>query len=678
LHDLEIADPYRWLEAASPERTEWIKAQNNYTDSWFKRNEGDPQLRARLEELLLVDTVDLQAVREGRIFLYRQKFDQQQGAIYMRDWLPEAEEKLLLNPNKLSEDGSVALGEISITKDGQIMAYGLTKNGSDWCQWKVMDIKTGDMLDEIPRLAYTRFSWLPDNSGFYYSRSEHTAPEKLTKTNKRLFFHRLGTDWRGDQLIFGEGLKEHESPYVDDISEDGRHVILGISRGYDQGELHYLDLLAKDGKIHPITEGAEGLFDSKIKNDVLYVLTNNKAPNFKICRSTLDGIPSIDRWETLIPEEKGRVLDSMSVFSDRLFVGEKRDIASHIKEYTLEGKFAHEIELPTLGCASVPYGKEEMNAVFLDFSSFFHPPSIYRYDFASRQLSLFAKEEYPFDPEMFMAEQVWFQSKDKTEVPMFVIRKKDTVLDGKNPTILTGYGGFNIGMEPEFSPSGVGWLEKGGIVAIANLRGGDEFGEDWHKAGMLGNKQNVFDDFISAGEALTGDNPSRLAGDDRYAPRKYTSPHNLGIQGGSNGGLLVGAALVQRPDLWGAVNCDVPLLDMLRFHLTEGGKYWKSEYGDPDDPDDFRFLLAYSPYHNAKDGVEYPPVLFETSLGDDRGVDPMHAMKMAAMLQAYNTSDNPILLRVKTNTGHGHSKPIKMIIDELVEYYSFMHENLKD
>ncbi len=478
-------------------------------------------------------------------------------------------------------------------------------------------------------------------------------------------------------MILGSQLTDTDMPFVSAISRDGIHVIISVKHGLAVNELYYANLSGDEITVESITGENIGLFHPEIYKGVLYVRTCHNAAKYKICKVVLDGtLPLINKWELVVPEGDS-VLMELSVIGHRLFVKQSVDVLTHTYIYSLDGEKIGELEYPGIGNGSLPYGEEEVDAVFLFYSSFFQPFEIYKYDIKHNKLEKFTESCLKVNTENYITEQVFFESADKTVVPMFVIRNRDVVLDGSNKVILTGYGGFNSSKLPAFSPAILFWLEQGGIFAVANLRGGGEYGENWHQAGMLDKKQNVFDDFISAGEALIGERPVKLVTQTEFSVRKYSSGKHIGILGGSNGGLLTGAALVQRPDLWAAVVSNVPLLDMLRFHLTEGGKYWMSEYGNPDNPKDFEWLLAYSPYHNVKDGSSFPPTLIKTSLHDDRGTDSLHAFKMTAKLQAANTSDNPIMLRTKTNVGHGAGRTTQMNIDEQTELFLFFMKFLQ-
>lgn len=675
LNGKRMVDNYRWLETTSDERSTWIDEQNKLADSFILDDPKREIFAERFDQLLNYDRTGFPLATLSRIFYSRIKRDEKHASLYMRDW-PDGDEHILVDIDRFSEQGNISLGAYRPTRDGSLLAYGLSKDGSDWLHWYIMDIETGDIIDEIPRLVYTSVSWLPDKSGFFYCRSMHSDPEELKKIGMKVFCHKLGTDWRNDEMIFGDELTESDLPYVWEISKDGHHLIIFVDHGLTQNELFYADLSKPELKIESITANHDGLFYPDIEENVLYVVTNNKAPKYRLCRFSLDGtLPNIDRWETII-DEGDDVLSSFTVIGGRLFVDRSVDVIQHTSIHSLDGRKIGKLEYPGVGKGSLPHGEDEVDAVFVSYSSFFEPPVMYRYDIRSNKLSVFIKSSLTVNTEDYITEQVFYRSFDGTAVPMFVIRSKDTPLDGSNPTILTGYGGFEHSLKPSFSSRILFWLEHGGIYVIANIRGGGEYGENWHLDGMLGKKQNVFDDFIAAGEALIGERPVRLSNEDNFAIRQYSSREHIGIMGSSNGGLLTGAALVQRPDLWAAVISNVPLLDMLRFHLTEGGKYWISEYGNPDNSEHFNWLIEYSPYHNVKNGSHFPPTLIITSLHDDRGTDSMHAFKMTAKLQACNTSDKPIILRTLTNVGHGAGRTTQMSIAEQTEICIFMLKHL--
>ena len=673
LHGHKLVDNYRWLETVSEERSTWIEQQNKLVDSLVLDDPGREAFLKRFDELFNYDRTGFPASSLSRVFYRKIKRGEKHASLYMRSW-PEGEEQLLVDIKKYSDQGNVSIAGLYPTLDGSLLAYSLSQDGSDWTHLYIMNVETGDILDEIPKLVYTWTCWLPDNSGFFYSRS--SDPDNLSKNGLSVFLHKLVENWRNDKLILGDELAETDMANAMAISRDGRHLIIEVQHGLTSNELFYTDLSADVLTAISITADHIGLFYADIYKNVLYVRTSNEAQNYRVCKVDLDGaVPLWDKWETIVPEGNDTLLE-MNVIGDRIFIKRSIDVIAHTFIHSLDGKETGEIKYPGIGDFSLPHGEEKVDAVFVSYSSFFQPEEVYHYDIRQNKLSRFIESSLVIDTDDYLSEQAFFPSLDGTVVPMFIIRRRNTELDGSNPVILTGYGGFSHSVLPYFSASVVFWLEQGGIYAIANIRGGGEYGESWHQAGMLENKQNVFDDFISAGEALIGERPVRLAGENEFAVRRYTSREHLGILGGSNGGLLTGAALVQRPDLWAAVVSTVPLLDMLRFHLTEGGKYWISEYGDPDKPEEFEWLLSYSPYHNVKDGSRFPATLLKTSLHDERGTDSLHAFKMAAKLQAASTSHNPVLLRTLTNVGHGGGRTTQMTIDEQTEVFLFLTRNL--
>ena len=673
LHGRKIVDDYRWLETAGEERTAWIDLQNKLVDSLVLDDPRREMFSHRFDELYNYDQTGFPKATLSRIFYRKIKSGEKHYSLFMRQW-PDGEEQILINIDKLSTLGNFSLRRFNPTRDGKLIAYNLSKDGSDWTHLYIMNVDTGKIVDEIPRLVYTWTCWLPDNTGFIYSRS--ADPDNLSKNGMCVFMHKLGTDWRKDKMILGDGLSETDIPNAMAISRDGHHLIIEVEHGLTLNELFYTDLYSDEFTAQSITGDHVGLFYADIYKGVLFVRTSNEASNYRVCRVDLDGsVPLYDKWETIVPEGDDVLLE-FNVIGDRIFIMRSIDVVTHTFIHSLDGLEIGELKYPGVGVGSLPYGEEEVDAVFVSYCSSFQPDETYKYDIKRNELCKFTENSLKIDADRYLTEQVFFRSFDGTSVPMFIIRGRDSKLDGSNPVILTGYGGFSYSRTPYFSAPIVFWLEQGGIYAIANIRGGGEYGENWHRDGMLGNKQNVFDDFIAAGEALIGERPVRLAGEDDFSVRKYSSREYLGISGGSNGGLLTGAVLVQRPDLWAAVISDVPLLDMLRFHLTQGGKFWMSEYGNPDNPEDFEWLLSYSPYHNVKDGSYFPPTLLKTSLHDDRGTDSLHAFKMAAKLQAANISNNPILLRTMTNVGHGAGRTTQMYIDEQTEIFLFMAKHL--
>ncbi len=676
LHGRRMVDNYRWLETDSEERTAWIDQQNNLVNKLVLDDPNRGEFARRFDELFNYDRTTFPVGTLTRLFYAKTESGEDRASLYMRSW-PEGKEEILVDINKFSDSGNFNLSGINVTRDGKLVAYRLSENGSDWNTLSVLDVDTGEIVDEIPRLVYTWACWLPDNSGFFYSRSIDS--DNLSKNGLCVFKHKLGEDWSLDEMVFGEGLTSEDMANAMMISQCGRHLIITVDHGLSCNELFYADLSKEVVQVRSITAGYAGKYNADIYKNTLYIHSNKSASNFKICRIDLDGkLPVISKWETIIPESDQIILN-FYVTGEKIFVSSIHDVISHTFIYSLDGLKLGEIESPGIGDTSLPYGEEEVDALFVSHSSPFQPVEYYRYDIHDNKLVKFSESSLKVNSEDFLTEQLFFRSFDGTVVPMLISRKKNIEFDGSNPVLLTGYGGFAYSLLPFFSPAALFWLEQGGIYAVANLRGGGEYGENWHLDGMLKNKQNVFNDFIAAGEALIGERPVKLAGEEDFKLRKYSSKKHLGVTGGSNGGLLTAAVLVQRPDLWAAVISDVPLLDMLRFHFTEGGKYWISEYGNPDNPEDFEWLLSYSPYHNVKDNSHFPPVLLKTSLHDDRGTDSLHAFKMVAKLQAVNKSDNPILLRTMTNVGHGGGRTTRMNIDEQTEKFLFLvkHLNIK-
>lgn len=673
LHGRRIVDDYRWLETEGEERTAWIDQQNTLVDSQVLDDPKRENFRNRFDKLFNIDQNGFPIASLSRIFYRKTKCGEQKASLYMLT-LPNGEEKLLIDMNNPDENSNISLGPTMPNREGNLLAYGISKNGSDWIHLYILNLETGLIIDEIPKLVYTWTCWLPDNSGFVYARS--ADPDNLTKNGLCVFMHKLGEDWRKDKMIFGEGLTETEMANPVDVSRDGRHLIIEVQHGLSEDELFYCDLHSVNPTVKSITTGFKGRYQALISDSVLYVKTSSEAPNYRICKIQLNGtLPHINKWETIVPEDDTPIL-TYNVIGKKLFVTRMIDVLTHTFIHSLDGEKTGKIAYPGIGVGTIPRGEEEADAVFLCYFSSYEAPEFYRYNIHTNELTMFFESSLQVNTDEYITEQVFYRSFDGTVIPMSVSMKKDTQFDGSNPTILSGYGGFGGSELSYFSPSILFWLEQGGIYAKANLRGGGEYGENWHKDGMLKNKQNVFDDFIAAGEALTGIRPVRPSNSDEFELRRYTDSSHLGIMGGSNGGLLTGAALVQRPDLWAAVVSRVPLLDMLRYHLTQGGKYWISEYGDPDNPEDFEWLLSYSPYHNIKQGSHFPPTLLQTSLHDDRGTDSFHAFKMAAKLQAANSSDNPILLRTMTKVGHGGGRTTQMSIDEQTEIFLFLVKNL--
>ena len=665
LHGIRVADPYRWLEdGESPEVQRWVEDQNAHTRRVLDAVPGREAIRKRLEELLSIGVVGTPVVRKAktgdRYFHIRRDGAQNQPVLYVREGL-RGQDRPLIDPNGLSQDGTVALDWWMPSLDGRYVAYGLSEGGDEESTLFVREVDTGkDLADRIPRTRYASVAWLPDGSGFYYTRypEKGTVPEGEERYHRKVYFHRLGDDPKNDVLVFGEGRAMTDSPSVA-LSPDGRWLVVRVHQGWDKSEVYLKDLRKKDGDFVPVVTGVHAIFDPIVRNDALYIRTNENAPRYKLYKVDPKK-PERAAWKEILPESED-VLDDVTVVDGEIIASYLRDVASRIVRHSLDGKVKAEVALPTLGASHGGSGRFDGEEVFFDFSSFAVPPTIYRLDLKTGETEVWDKVEADIDSNAYEVVRIRARSKDGTMIPAFVVHKKGLVKDGKAKTVLYGYGGFNISLLPSFQRANALLLEQGGVYVVANLRGGGEFGEAWHRDGMLEKKQNVFDDAIAVAEELVR--------------QGYTSPEHLGVMGGSNGGLLVGALVTQRPDLFRAAVSSVPLLDMVRYHRFLIAKLWIPEYGSADDPEQFRWLYAYSPYHQVKEGTAYPAVLFTTAASDSR-VDPLHARKMAAMMQWATSSDRPILLRVETKAGHGAGKPVAKLVDELTDVYSFLLSQL--
>jgi len=656
-----VEDPYRWLEdGGSREVAEWVDAQIQYTRSALDNLPIQKQIRERMETLFSIGDIGSPRVRKGRYFYTRREGKQDQPVLYVREGL-HGNDKILINPNTMDEEGLVALDWWYPSEDGKLLAYGLSREGTEQSTLYVLDVKTGAQLpDVITRTRYTALSWKSDNAGFYYSRlpAPGTVPEGEENYHRHLFYHKLGTNPENDRKVFGEG-REMTEWMSFDFSPDDRYVLLSIFQGWDKSDIYFQKLEGSPDSIKaedfvPVAVGTGAIFNGRIVGDFLYLHTNYQASNYRLIKVDLKA-PEEENWEELIPEDES-VLEYAAVVGDRLVARYMHNASSRLKVFSLSGKYIKDVELPTLGSAYKVHGEWDGSEVLFGFNSYFMPPTIYHYDLRADKLTLWDQVESDLDYSPYEVEQVWYKSKDGTKVSMFLVHRKDIELDGGNPTFLSGYGGFNSAETPSFHRNRVIWFEHGGVLALPNLRGGSEYGEEWHKGGMLENKQNVFDDFIAAAEWLIENG--------------YTNPSRLVIRGGSNGGLLVGAAMTQRPDLFKAVICWNPLLDMTRYHHFLIAKLWIYEYGSPEDSADFQWLYAYSPYHRVVDGTPYPATLIYTADSDSR-VDPMHAKKMTARLQAATSSEAPILLRYDTKAGHAGT-PVSKSINDYTDAWTFI------
>jgi prolyl oligopeptidase len=662
-----IADPYRWLEDSdAPESRAWIDAQNKLTFGYLESIPERPRLLSRLKQLQDYERYGTPS-KEGPTYVFsRNSGLQRQSVIYKAASL-SATPEVLIDPNTLSADGTVALGGMSFTENGRYLAYALAASGSDWIEWHVRDVPTGkDLPDVIKWSKFSGASWMKDGSGFYYGRYDAPKDGNLLQSvnkNQKVYFHKVGTPQDQDPLVY-ERPDKPDWMFGAEVTEDGRFLLLSQSEGTENRNRIFLrDLKEPAGSIVPFLDK----FDAEYTivgndGDVFYVVTNNGAPRYRLVAiDRRNPVPAA--WKTLIAEAAGReVLNGVTMVNNQFVATWMSDAHSKVTVHKLDGSLVRAIDLPTLGTVGGFTGRRSHAESFYSFTSYTYPTTIYRYDFAAGASTVFKKPSVAFDPALYETTQVFYPSKDGTKIPMFLTSRKGLARTGQNPTYLYAYGGFNIASTPGFSAAMVPWLEMGGIYAVANLRGGGEYGQTWYDAGRLRNKQNVFDDFIAAAEYLIRE--------------KYTSTPKLAIAGGSNGGLLVGACLVQRPDLFGAALPAVGVMDMLRYHKFTIGWAWKSDYGDPDTKEGFDINIRYSPLHNIKTGVKYPPTLATTADHDDRVV-PAHSFKFTATLQAAQAGPAPILIRIETKAGHGAGKPIDKMLEERADTFAFLVRELK-
>jgi len=661
-HGQPVPDPYRWLEDLDSERTRaWIEAQNQLTFDYLQRIPARQRLLERLTQLWNYEKYSQPFKEGGRYFYFKNDGLQNQSVLYTQESL-EAEARVLLDPNTLSEDGTVALSGIAISRDGRYLAYGLSRSGSDWQEWKVRDIETGeDLPDHLRWIKFSGASWTPDGQGFFYSRYDEPPPGREYESAnyfQKLYYHRLGTPQSEDLLVYHRP-DQKEWGFAGGVTEDGNYLIISVWRGTDpKNLLFYKDLRDPNLPVVELIREFEANY-SFVGNDGsrFWLLTDLNAPRRRLVAIDLDNPGQV---QEVIPEAE-ETLQGVSLINNQFVAFYLEDAHTQIKTFALDGTYLGEIPLPGLGSASGFGGKRYDTETFYTFTSFTTPPTIYRYDFTTGRSTLFRQPQVDFDPQAYEVQQVFYPSKDGTRIPMFLVHRRGLARTGDHPTLLYGYGGFGISLTPSFSVGLVAWLEMGGVYAQPNLRGGGEYGEAWHQAGTKLNKQKVFDDFIAAAEWLIA--------------HGYTNPSKLAISGGSNGGLLVGACLTQRPDLFAAALPAVGVFDMLRFHKFTIGWAWISEYGSPEDPEEFKALYAYSPLHNLKPGTAYPATLITTADHDDRVV-PAHSFKFAAALQAAQGGSQPILIRIDTKAGHGAGKPTTKLIEETADRWAFLVEVL--
>jgi prolyl oligopeptidase len=713
-HGTSVADPFRWLEDVdAPATKAWVEAQNRLTDSFLATIPERPAIRTRLGQLWNYARWSAPFKQNGRYFYFLNTGLQNQSVLYVQEGRTAAA-RVLLDPNTLSSDGTVALSGTAASDDGRYLAYSLSTSGSDWQELHVRDVNTGrDLPDTVKWVKFSGISWTHDNRGFFYSRyDEPTSGNKMTNTNRnhKLYYHRLGRPQSRDDLVYD---RPDQPDWLFDgtVTDDGQYLIITVSQGTDvRTRLYFIDLdnPGKPQIDNPVVRlidklDAEYVFVGN-RNTMFYVRTDRNAPKGRIVAISIDN-PREERWNTIIPENKDALVSALMA-GDDIVANYLQDAHSSVRFFTasrvdprdqrrgqqpqqrrnpgsiyddtstaplvtrerernqmLGGGFtAHgELPLPGIGTVGEIQGRQGDNEIFYSFTSFLNPTTIYRYDVKARTNEVFKAPKVAFDPTAYETRQVFYSSKDGTRVPMFITSKKGIALDGNNPTLLYAYGGFNISLTPSFSAANIAWMDMGGIYAVPNLRGGGEYGKDWHEAGMLAKKQNVFDDFIAAAEYLIKE--------------KYTSTPKLAIRGGSNGGLLVGAVMTQRPELFGAALPEVGVMDMLRFQKFTIGWAWTSDYGSSDNADQFKYLVAYSPLQNIKPGKCYPPTLGFTADHDDRVV-PGHTFKFMATLQAAQSCANPTLVRIETKAGHGAGKPTTKLIEETADRFAFLVKEL--
>ncbi|MGB6166272.1 MAG: prolyl oligopeptidase family serine peptidase [Geitlerinemataceae cyanobacterium] len=656
-HGVTVADPYRWLEDPDSDETKaWVDAQNRVTFGYLEQIPQRDRLKERITQLWNYEKYSTPFKEGNRYFYFKNDGLQNQSVLYVLPSL-DGEPRVLLDPNTLSEDGTVALSSYAISEDGNFLAYGLSSSGSDWQEWKVRDIETGeDLADRLQWIKFSGASWTHDNRGFFYSRydepNESTQYEDINYFQK-LYYHRLGTEQSEDLLIYDRP-DEKEWGFRGFVTEDGNYLIISVWKGTEpKNLLFYKDLTTSDSPVLELISEFEAEY-SFIDNEgsVFWFRTDLDAP-----RGRLIAIDTETGEPTEIIPQTDDVLEGVGVLNNQFITSYLKDARSQVKIFHLDGSFVREVNLPGIGSVGGFGGKRHDTETFYSFTGFTAPRTIYRYDFTTGESTVFRQPNVDFDPTEYTTQQIFYTSKDGTRVPMFITHKKELELNGKNPTYLYGYGGFNISLTPSFSVGQLVWMELGGVLAIPNLRGGGEYGEAWHQAGTKLKKQNVFDDFIAAAEWLIANG--------------YTNAGQLAIGGGSNGGLLVGACMTQRPDLFAAALPAVGVLDMLRFHKFTIGWAWCSDYGSPDNPEEFNALYAYSPLHNLKPGTAYPATMITTADHDDRVV-PAHSFKFAAALQAADGGSNPLLIRIETKAGHGAGKPTAKVIEEIADKWAFL------
>jgi prolyl oligopeptidase len=649
-----VTDPYRWLEdGKSPETRAWIASQMKYTEEYVSQVKIRPEIAKRVKELVRVESFSIPVERQGSYFFNKRLPDENQASIYVRKGLHGSEERLV-DAAKLSADQNTSMHIADISKTGDLLAYTVREGGADEQIVRLLDVnKKQELPDVLPRARYSQISIAPDKRGLYYGR--------LDPSGSVIYYHRLGTPADSDQVIFGKEFNGEKFGQMEligaGISENERYLLLEVYHGVPatRVDVYAKDLRAPDASIRPVIHGIDNRFEVENHGDDLYALTDYKAENYRVVRINIQD-PSAEKWQTVVPEGKD-VISEISIVGGKLFVTGLHDVVTQTRIYSLDGKQLGELQYPTLGSASGVYGLDDSENAFYTFESFIIPPAIYHYDLKTGKTEGFAKPQVPFPSEQYQVKQVFYTSKDGTRVPMFISSKKGVKADGNAPGLMFAYGGFNISLSAIWNPEYAWWMEQGGFYAQPNLRGGGEYGENWHKGGMFEKKQNVFDDFFAAAEYLIAN--------------KYTTTERLAIRGRSNGGLLMGAAMTQRPDLFGAIWCGYPLLDMIRYQNFLVGRWWSTEYGSAENPQQFPYLLKYSPYQNVKPGTKYPAIMFNTGDSDTR-VDPLHARKMTALMQADTGSNRPILLHYELKAGHSAGVSVTQLVSDTADELAFL------
>ena len=657
----QVADPYRWLEDdRSAETAQWVKAQNDFTFGYLSKIPYRQAIKEKLEKLWNYEKLSAPFTEGDYTYYYKNDGLQNQSVLYRKD--KEGKEEIFLNPNTFSKDGTTSLGDVAFSEDGSLVAYLISEGGSDWRKGIVLDAKTKKAIgDTLVDIKFSSIAW-KGNEGFFYSSYDKPKGSELSaKTDQhKLYYHKLGTSQKSDKLIFG-GTPAEKYRYVSGtVSNDGKYLFISVANATSGNKLFVKDLSNPKSSLVTITNNFDG--DTGFVNNqgtTLFLETNINAPNGRLVKVDFKN-PQPEHWQDVIPETKNVL--SITTAGKYLFAKYMVDALSQVKQYDYEGKLIREVKLPSIGSAGGFYAKKDETHTYFSFTNYAYPTQIYKMDLATGATELYWKPAIAFDATHYESKHVFYTSKDGTKIPMMITYKKGIKLNGKNPTLLYGYGGFNISLMPTFGVANAVWLELGGVYAVPNLRGGGEYGKQWHDAGTKMQKQNVFDDFIAAAEYLIKE--------------KYTSPQYLAIRGGSNGGLLVGATMLQRPDLFKVALPAVGVLDMLRYHTFTAGAGWAYDYGTSDDSKEmFEYLKAYSPLHNVKQGVAYPATLITTGDHDDRVV-PAHSFKFAAELQAKQTGNNPILIRIETNAGHGAGTPVSKTIEQNADLQAFTLWNM--